>query len=140
MIVLLNEFWRPCGALVIRRGGSGCSQLDALSYGFHRPVKAIAREYQKCCGAGRSAHRACGRFVDLGIVARDEVSRAARRIRGGLRPLRQFTLFMSVVMLALNVTERLLAENYGKAAFYAVGPVLLIDWAEVSPGMLQSGS
>jgi len=56
----------------------------------------------------------------------------------GLRPLRRFTLFVSVVTLALNIAEPLLAGDYGKAAFDAVGPVLLIGWAEVGPGMLQS--
>ncbi|MGI5502340.1 hypothetical protein [Lentzea sp. CA-135723] len=56
----------------------------------------------------------------------------------GLRPLRRFTLFVSVVTLALNIAEPLLAGDYGKAAFDAVGLVLLIGWAEVGPGMLQS--
>lgn len=42
--------------------------------------------------------------------------------------------------LALNIAEPLLASDYGKAAFDAVGPVLLIGWAEVGPGMLQSVS
>ncbi|WP_439664779.1 hypothetical protein ACSHWB_44720 [Lentzea sp. HUAS TT2] len=55
-----------------------------------------------------------------------------------LRPLRRFTLFVSVVTLALNIAEPLLSGEYGKAAFDAVGPVLLIGWAEVGPGMLQS--
>ncbi|MDX8034033.1 hypothetical protein SK803_27765 [Lentzea sp. BCCO 10_0856] len=40
--------------------------------------------------------------------------------------------------LALNVADPLLSDDYGKAAFDAVGPVLLIGWAEVGPGMLQS--
>ncbi|MET8763094.1 hypothetical protein [Lentzea sp. NPDC004782] len=40
--------------------------------------------------------------------------------------------------LALNVADPLLSGDYGKAAFDAVGPVLLIGWAEVGPGMLQS--
>jgi hypothetical protein len=55
-----------------------------------------------------------------------------------LRPLRRFTLFVSAVTLALNVADPLLSGDYGKAAFDAVGPVLLIGWAEVGPGMLQS--
>ncbi|WP_439663826.1 hypothetical protein ACSHWB_21695 [Lentzea sp. HUAS TT2] len=50
-----------------------------------------------------------------------------------LRPLRGFTLFVSVVSLALNVAEPVLSGEYGKAAFDAVGPVLLIGWAEVGP-------
>ncbi|KJK42871.1 hypothetical protein UK23_35310 [Lentzea aerocolonigenes] len=55
-----------------------------------------------------------------------------------LRPLRRFTLFVSVVSLALNVAEPLLSGEYGKAAFDAVGPVLLIGWAEVGPQVLQA--
>lgn len=55
-----------------------------------------------------------------------------------LRPLRRFTLFVSAVSLALNVAEPLLAGKYGKAAFDAVGPVLLIGWAEIGPRVLQT--
>lgn len=47
-------------------------------------------------------------------------------------------MFVSAVTLALNVADPLLAGQYGKAAFDAVGPVLLIGWAEVGPGMIQS--
>ncbi|MGW4213643.1 hypothetical protein ACWEIJ_37065, partial [Lentzea sp. NPDC004789] len=55
-----------------------------------------------------------------------------------LRPLRRFTLFVSAVSLALNVAEPLLAGKYGKAAFDAVGPVLLVGWAEIGPQVLQT--
>ncbi|MDX8034036.1 DUF2637 domain-containing protein [Lentzea sp. BCCO 10_0856] len=55
-----------------------------------------------------------------------------------LRPLRRFTLFVSVVSLALNAAEPLSTGEYGKAAFDAVGPVLLIGWAEVGPQVLQA--
>ncbi|WP_197288649.1 hypothetical protein [Nocardia sp. NRRL S-836] len=55
-----------------------------------------------------------------------------------MRPLRRFTLFVSAVMLALNAADPLLSGGYGKAEFDAVGPVLLIGWAEVGPGMLQA--
>lgn len=56
-----------------------------------------------------------------------------------LRPLRRLTLFLNLVMLVLNIAEPLLAGDYGKPAFDAVGPALLIGWAEVGrPGMLQS--
>ncbi|WP_235498474.1 hypothetical protein [Frankia sp. R43] len=44
----------------------------------------------------------------------------------------------SVVTLALNVAEPLIEQNYGRAAFDAVGPLLLIGWAEVGPGLLQA--
>jgi hypothetical protein len=55
-----------------------------------------------------------------------------------LRPLRRFTLFVSAISLALNVAEPVLSGNYGKAAFDAVGPMLLIGWAEVGPQVLQA--
>ncbi|RAS59214.1 hypothetical protein C8D87_11574 [Lentzea atacamensis] len=55
-----------------------------------------------------------------------------------LRPLHRFTLFVSVMSLALNVAEPLLSGAYGKAAFDAVGPALLIGWAEVGPQVLQA--
>jgi hypothetical protein len=43
-----------------------------------------------------------------------------------------------VVTLALNVADPTVAGEYGKAAFDAVGSLLLIGWAEVGPGLLQS--
>jgi hypothetical protein len=43
-----------------------------------------------------------------------------------------------VVTLALNVAEPLVAGEFGKAAFDAVGPLLLIGWSEVGPGLLQA--
>jgi hypothetical protein len=55
-----------------------------------------------------------------------------------IRPLRRFTLFVSAVSLALNVAEPVLPGDYGKAAFDAVGPMLLIGWAEVGPQVLQA--
>jgi hypothetical protein len=54
-----------------------------------------------------------------------------------LRPARRLLTFASLVTLALNVADPLVAGQYGKAAFDAVGPVLLIGWAEVVPGLLQ---
>ncbi|PWK89555.1 hypothetical protein C8D88_102830 [Lentzea atacamensis] len=48
-----------------------------------------------------------------------------------LRPARRLLIFASVVTLALNVADPLIAGMYGKAAFDAVGPLLLIGWAEV---------
>ncbi|WP_308301026.1 MULTISPECIES: hypothetical protein [unclassified Crossiella] len=55
-----------------------------------------------------------------------------------LRPARRLLIFASVVTLALNVADPLVAGAYGKAAFDAVGPLLLIGWAEVGPGFLQA--
>ncbi|CAI7973842.1 hypothetical protein FRAHR75_1160017 [Frankia sp. Hr75.2] len=43
-----------------------------------------------------------------------------------------------MVTLALNIAEPLIARDYGKAAFDAVGPLLLIGWSEVGPGLLQA--
>ena len=55
-----------------------------------------------------------------------------------LRPARRLLIFASVVTLGLNVADPLVAGEYGKAAFDAVGPLLLIGWAEVGPGFLQA--
>ncbi|THJ25658.1 hypothetical protein E7Y31_23285, partial [Candidatus Frankia alpina] len=46
-------------------------------------------------------------------------------------------IFSSMVTLSLNVAEPLIAGHYGRAAFDAVGPLLLIGWAEVAPDLLQ---
>ncbi len=55
-----------------------------------------------------------------------------------LRSARRLLIFSSMVTLALNVAEPLIAGDYGKAAFDAVGPFLLIGWSEVGPGLLQA--
>lgn len=55
-----------------------------------------------------------------------------------LRPARRLLIFASVVTLALNVADPLVAGQPGKAAFDAVGPLLLIGWSEVGPGLLQA--
>lgn len=55
-----------------------------------------------------------------------------------LRPARRLLIFASVVTLALNVADPVVAGQYGKAAFDAVGPLLLIGWAEVGPSFLQA--
>jgi hypothetical protein len=54
------------------------------------------------------------------------------------RPARRLLIFASVVTLALNVAVPLVAGEFGKAAFDAVGPLLLIGWSEVGPGLLQA--
>jgi hypothetical protein len=38
----------------------------------------------------------------------------------------------------LNVADPLVTGDYGKAAFDAVGPLLLIGWAEVGPDLLRA--
>nr|WP_191299985.1 hypothetical protein [Lentzea cavernae] len=53
-----------------------------------------------------------------------------------LQPARRLLIFASTVSLALNVAEPLIDGQYGKAAFDAVGPLLLIGWAEVGPNVL----
>jgi len=55
-----------------------------------------------------------------------------------LRPARRLLIFASVVTLALNVAESLVAGDFGRAAFDAVGPLLLIGWSDVGPGLLQA--
>ncbi len=53
-----------------------------------------------------------------------------------LRPAQRLLIFSSVVALALNTADPIIAGQFGKAAFDAVGPFLLIGWAEVGPGLL----
>ncbi|MFI5611671.1 hypothetical protein [Amycolatopsis sp. NPDC051903] len=55
-----------------------------------------------------------------------------------IRPARRLLLASSVVTLALNVAEPLIGGEVGKALFDAVGPLLLIGWAEVGPVLLQA--
>nr|WP_157475101.1 hypothetical protein [Parafrankia sp. EUN1f] len=55
-----------------------------------------------------------------------------------MRPAWRLLIFAGFVTLALNVSEPLIEQNYGRAAFDAVGPLLLIGWAEVGPGLLQA--
>jgi hypothetical protein len=55
-----------------------------------------------------------------------------------LRPARRLLIFASVVTLALNVADPVVTGEYGKATFDAVGPLLLIGWAEVGPSFLQA--
>ncbi|MFD2418989.1 hypothetical protein [Amycolatopsis pigmentata] len=57
---------------------------------------------------------------------------------GVLKPARRLLLGASVVTLALNVAEPLIAGHLGRALFDAVGPLLLMGWAEVGPGLLQA--
>ncbi|OHV68239.1 MULTISPECIES: hypothetical protein [unclassified Pseudofrankia] len=54
-----------------------------------------------------------------------------------MRPAWRLLVF-ALVTLALNVADPLIEQNYGKAAFDAVGPLLLIGWSEVGPGLLQA--
>ncbi|MEU8632787.1 hypothetical protein AB0C38_11500 [Amycolatopsis sp. NPDC048633] len=55
-----------------------------------------------------------------------------------LRPARRLLLAASAATLALNVADPICAGQWGKASFDAVGPLLLIGWAEVGPELLRS--
>ncbi|CAO5226482.1 hypothetical protein [Frankia sp. AgKG'84/4] len=48
-----------------------------------------------------------------------------------LRSTRRLLVFASLLTLALNIAEPLIAGQYGKARSNSVGPLLLIGWAEV---------
>jgi hypothetical protein len=65
---------------------------------------------------------------------------AAGASNAQLEPVRRLLMFCSVVTLALNAADPVIASEYGKAAFDAVGPLLLIGWADVGPGLLQGMS
>ena len=79
--------------------------------------------------------------VDLSVVALLLGTRHLA-VHGGpadvQRSARRLLLFASIVTLALNVAEPLIAGRYGKAAFDAVGPLLLIGWGEVGPGLIEA--
>lgn len=55
-----------------------------------------------------------------------------------LRPVRRLLVFAGVVTLGLNIADPLITREFGKAAFDAVGPLLLVGWTEVGPGLLRS--
>jgi hypothetical protein len=78
--------------------------------------------------------------VDLSVVGL-LLSIRYLSIRGAeaeaVRPARRLLLASSVVTLALNVAEPLLAGDFGRALFDVVGPLLLIGWAEVGPALLH---
>jgi len=54
-----------------------------------------------------------------------------------LRPARFLLAVTGVATLTLNVAWPVAHRAYGRAAFDAVGPLLLIGWAEVGPGLLR---
>lgn len=74
----------------------------------------------------------------LGLLLGTRHLALAGASRDVLRPARRLLIFASLVTLALNVAEPLVAGEYGKAAFDAVGPFLLIGWAEVGGGLLRA--
>jgi hypothetical protein len=54
-----------------------------------------------------------------------------------LRSARVLLVFSGLATLALNAAEPVLRGEYGRAAFDAVGPLLLIGWSEVGPGLVR---
>lgn len=54
-----------------------------------------------------------------------------------LRAARCLLIFSGSATLALNVAEPIIQGAYGRAAFDAVGPLMLIGWSEVGPGLLH---
>lgn len=54
-----------------------------------------------------------------------------------LRPARLLLLFSGLATLALNAADPIVQGAFVRAAFDAVGPLLLIGWAEVGPGLLR---
>jgi hypothetical protein len=57
--------------------------------------------------------------------------------REQLRPARVLLTACGAATLALNIAGPVAASAYGRAAFDAVGPALLIGWAETGPGLLR---
>lgn len=55
-----------------------------------------------------------------------------------LRPARRLLMAASSATLLLNVADPVCAGQWGKAGFDAVGPLLLIGWAEVGPALLRT--
>lgn len=54
-----------------------------------------------------------------------------------VRPARLLLAACGTTTLALNIAEPTLTAAYGRAAFDAVGPLLLIGWSEVGPALLR---
>ncbi|WP_435581518.1 hypothetical protein [Amycolatopsis thermoflava] len=74
----------------------------------------------------------------LGLLLGSRQLALARATPAQLRPARRLLIFASLVTLALNVADPFVAGDYGKAAFDAIGPLLLIGWAEVGPDLLRA--
>ncbi|MCP3800661.1 hypothetical protein NLX83_15445 [Allokutzneria sp. A3M-2-11 16] len=55
-----------------------------------------------------------------------------------IRAARRLLVLASMATLLLNIAEPLILGQYAKAAFDAVGPLLLIGWAEVGPDLLEA--
>lgn len=55
-----------------------------------------------------------------------------------LRPARRLLLAASVATLLLNVADPVFDDQWGKAAFDSVGPLLLVGVCEAGPGLLRA--
>jgi hypothetical protein len=60
----------------------------------------------------------------------------AQGIAGRLIGPRLLLMFSGLVTFVINTARALLERQYGRAAFDAVAPLLLIFWGEVGPGLL----
>lgn len=88
-------------------------------------------EYRRACGLGRATGGSRGRpFGACSLVAGRHLAMCGVS-RERLQPARWLPIRSSLVTLALNVADPLVAGQFGKAAFDAVGPLLLIGWGEV---------
>lgn len=60
----------------------------------------------------------------------------ARGIAARMVGARLLLAFCGVVTFAINTAESVVEAQYGRAAYDAVAPLLLIMWGEVAPGLL----
>jgi hypothetical protein len=76
--------------------------------------------------------------VDLSVVALLVTLQYLRvhGVRGRLLGPRLLLGFCGLVTFALNTASPILEEQYGRACFDAVAPLLLIGWSEVGPRLL----
>jgi hypothetical protein len=131
------------GSPAADRGGECCS-AGHRDHGGRRWIDVLLRVRERAeprVAAGRLGWVAplVAPAVDLSVVALLVATRHLAT-RGAapevLKPARQLLMFSSVVTVALNVADPLIAGEWGKAAFDAVGPLLLIGWAHVGPDLL----
>ncbi|SMC65844.1 hypothetical protein SAMN05661093_01206 [Kibdelosporangium aridum] len=104
---------------------------SALAMPQPRPPPGSAR-------LGGSARRAYGRPFDPRLLLGTRHLALSGASPNVLQPARRLLIFATVATLALNVADPLMAGEYGKAAFDAAGPLLLIGRAEIGPGFLQA--
>ncbi|WP_163513551.1 SpdA protein [Fodinicola acaciae] len=76
--------------------------------------------------------------VDLSVLALLAALQYLRAhgVVSGLAWPRMLLVFCGIVTLALNTAEPVLVGAYGRAAFDAIAPTLLLGWAETAPRLL----